>query len=73
MEPDYEGMAVDWLDTAGMSIDETTRAIARAQVYATLAVAQASRDLGIELRDIKDRLETIGNQLYGIRNKHEGR
>ena len=71
MEPDYDDMATDKIasiqDDAPMGatrILSDDQKIAAAQVYATLVVMQAVDRLGIELRDIKDRLETIGNQVY---------
>jgi len=67
MEPDYEGDAFTWLDTAGEDHETAMRSLVRANAYASLAVAQATRNLGIELRDIKSELTTLTNQVFRAR------
>jgi hypothetical protein len=64
MVPDYEDMAVDALRDAGPSSFSPAECIARAQVFATLALVQAVQDLVIPL-------DGITEQLAGIRNHTE--
>ncbi len=58
MVPDYEAEAVSWMDTAGEDHETAMRSLARAQVYATLALRQAVADLVLGLDEIKVVAET---------------
>ena len=64
MATDYEELAFSWLDTVGEDHETAMRSLARANAYASLAVAQAINTLASEVRDIKSELTTLSNQVF---------
>jgi hypothetical protein len=67
---DYKQYALEWVDGAKETPgDDFTgqEKLILAQVFATLAAVQAIDDLTAEMREVKDGIMEIANQLYKTR------
>jgi len=71
MIPDYEQIAIEKMDTAGQDHEDQVRSIARAQVYAILALAQQQGRVAAELAAIGEKIESLTNQVFLFRIKEE--